>query len=101
EDRDLEYLLRCRPIEALADVVDIGHNKDREDRRLGNNDAEHGDAALVGLHPRLFRLRYCYCAHRVRASLIFPIRIIRMFHVPQWPAAGDYWISCEVINRGR
>ncbi len=44
EDRGVEHLLGQRARQALADVEEIGDDEDREDRRLGGDQAVHSDA---------------------------------------------------------
>ena len=41
QDRQLQHLSRLRAIRALADVIDVGHDEDREDRRLRSESEEN------------------------------------------------------------
>src|SRR5262249_18071760 len=45
QDRRLQHLARRRPAEALAHVVEVGDDEDREDRRLPDDEARHAHRA--------------------------------------------------------
>src|SRR5271168_4960483 len=54
EDGELEYLRGGWTAEALAYVVDVGDDKDDEDRGLGDDEAGHADVAAIRQLPRGF-----------------------------------------------
>jgi len=60
KDRNIENVLRRRPRQALADIEEIGHDKDREDCSLGSDQGEHPDASARGKIPLDFLLGYRY-----------------------------------------
>ena len=41
EDRRFKDLARCRPRQTFPQVKEIGHDEDRKDRRLGDDEAGH------------------------------------------------------------
>ena len=47
EDRRFEHFARRRSGEALPHVEEIGHDENREDGRLGNDETGHGDLAAI------------------------------------------------------
>src|SRR5258707_13897423 len=56
QDRRLEHFARGRPAEALAHVVEVGHDEDGEDRGLRDDQAGHADGAAIGEPPVRGRL---------------------------------------------
>src|SRR3984885_8537344 len=54
EDGELENLRGGGTAEALADVVDVGDDKDDEDRGLGDDQAGHANVAAIRQLPRSF-----------------------------------------------
>src|SRR5579864_8392703 len=77
EDRRLEHLARSWSSEALPYIEKISNHKNREDRRLGNNEADHCDFAAIGQPPgcRRLRERICDCTH-----CFLPLLIATVFH---------------------
>src|SRR4029077_13065067 len=103
EDRRLEHFAGSRSGEALAHVEEISHNENREDGRLGDNQAGHRDLAPIRKAPSLGRLSdwSSDCAHRSIPSLIAAVRIFRMFAIPQRATAGDRRDRGKVVSRWR
>ena len=95
EARDVENLRRG-PVGAAADVIDVGDNEDGEDGRLADDEREHGHAcrATAGASFRPRRWEWC-------SSLVLPVRIVRMFEIPQRAPAAYDRIFSEVVRRRR
>ena len=63
----MQDILRLGPGNALADVEDVGNNKDRENRGLGGNQAVHSHGPPRGKTPsdRVFGNSCVLCAHNL------------------------------------
>src|SRR5579864_5677127 len=77
EDRRLEHLARSWSSEALPYIEKISNHKNREDRRFGNNEADHRDFAAIGQPPgsRCLWERTCDCTHCFLPLLIATVFI--------------------------
>src|SRR6201987_1380097 len=77
EERRLEHFAWSWSSEALPCIEKISNHKNREDRRLGNNEAGHGDFAAIGQPPGCRRLweRICHCTHCFLPLLITTVFI--------------------------
>src|ERR1700685_891193 len=51
KNRRREHVLRLRPAETFSNVEKVRDNEDRENRRLGNNEAIHPDRTAIGSTP--------------------------------------------------
>src|SRR5580698_5195043 len=58
ENRQLENFARRGTGDALANVKNVHHDKNREDRRLRSDQAEHADFATRGQNPRRLDRRW-------------------------------------------
>src|SRR5262249_20762572 len=98
----LEHFLWSWSGETLSYIKEVGNDKNRKDRRLGNDERGHRDLAAIRQGPglRCFRIRSCDCAHCslpifAAASVITTVRIFWMFQIPQRSSA------CDNRNRGK
>src|SRR5208282_1865210 len=71
KDRDTENFLWCRPRQAFTNIEKVGNYKDREDRRLRRDQAEHSNGATRRTIPLN---RPCY-SHGSRVHSVSLIRI--------------------------
>src|SRR5262249_22116545 len=101
KDRHAEYLLWRRSAEALADIKEVGDNKDAENGRLSGNEAVHCYTPTRRGSPSEFRFECCDCgyAHQNLPLLILPIRIFRVLQVPKWTTALYRRNHGKVISR--
>src|SRR2546423_6149154 len=72
----MEHLLGRRPTEALADVKNVGDQKNREDRRLGPNEREHSHAPPRRKSPGRLNCGYRdrHATHQRASEVSTPIR---------------------------
>ena len=107
EDRHLEHVARSRSGQALPEIEEIGHDEDREDRRLGDDEDSHADHAAVGQRPQAgaAAMRAVRSLRRwlssLAPSLVAAVRIFRMLQIPQRPPARDHRNRREVVGRRR
>src|SRR5215510_14144341 len=101
EDGHMKHLLWRGSAEALAQIKQVGNDKDGEDRGLGDNEVVHSQAPTRRGSPSQFRFESCDCgyAHRNLPLLILPIRIFGMFQVPKRTTALDRRNHGKVICR--
>src|SRR5215468_8492214 len=85
KDRHAEHLLRRRSAKALAQIKEVGDNKDTEDRGLGDNEVVHSQTPTRRRSPSEFGFECCDCgyAHRNLPLLILPIRVFRVLEIPE------------------
>ena len=100
EDRQFENLRGGWAAEAFADVEDVGDNEDDEDRRLGDDEADHADDAAVGQRPRRFGRAVDWHSSWTceSSSFVVRVRIFRVFEIPQRTAAVDGGLDGEVVG---
>src|SRR5450755_2528100 len=96
----MQDIMRLGPSNALANVEDVGNNKDCENRGLGDDQAVHSHWPPRGKTPSNIALghRYGRCAHLDARLLVLPVGIFRMLEVPQRAAALDLRDGSEVIR---
>ena len=93
----------CRgvgPLQALADIEDVGDHEDREDRRLADDKADTCRRARAKAGATSSRV--CRPSRFVewRSSFILPVRIFRMLQIPQRPAAVHPGIFAKLYAGG-
>ena len=91
--RDLENLRRWA-IDASADVVHVGGNKDRRRCRLADDEREHAHPAARRQTP-VFVCEYWNGTHRS----YFQSGSLRVLYVPKRAAATNHRIFSEVVSR--
>jgi hypothetical protein len=70
EDGRFKHFPRSRSCEAFPYIEQIRHDKDREDRRFGNDESSHRDLASIGKPPGCRRLREISC-YRTHAFFLY------------------------------
>src|SRR5262249_19135125 len=103
EDRRFQHFAWSWPGEALPHIEQIGHNEDREDGGLSEDETRHAYLPAIWEFPSFRYLRQ-QCRHRAHWSItlfIAAVRVLWMLQVPQWSTAGDSGDRRKVVSRRR
>ena len=95
EDGNIENLRR-RSVSAVADVIDVSDHKDGEDRRLADDEREHGHASARRQAPVFDPRRWESCS-----SFVLPVRILGCFRSHSGRRLCTTGSAGEVIRRRR
>src|SRR5271155_4612786 len=103
EDWRLQNLARSGSADAFPQVKEICDDKNREDGRLGDDEADHSDPTPIGKIPvcRSVDERTRDGAHFSILLLIATVRIFWVLQVPQGPAARNHRNGSKVVIRRR